>query len=102
MGDRRPERRCRQTWLEAHYTDPQDAEAGDFPASCAKRSRCDWASTAGAGRAAAVLAALRSALSEANFGAGEERKLVSVVRSNIHVFLAKPLRVDDGAVKVVS
>ena len=43
----------------------------------------------------------RSALSEANFGAGEERKRVSVVRSKIHVFLAKPLRVDDGAVKVV-
>src|SRR5580692_7239390 len=101
MGDRRPERRCRQTWLEAHYTDPQDAEAGDFPACSAKRSRCDWASTAGAGRAAAVLAAPIGAFGS-QFGAGEERKLVSVVRSNIHVFLAKPLRVDDSAVKVVS
>jgi hypothetical protein len=31
-----------------------------------------------------------------------QRKMVSVVRPKIHVFLAKPLRVDDGAVKVVS
>jgi hypothetical protein len=79
MGDRRPERRCRQTWLEAHYIDPQDAEAGDFPACCAKRSRCDWASTAGAGRAAAVLAA----------PIGKPL-----------LFLAEPLWVGDGAVKV--
>jgi hypothetical protein len=46
---------------------------------------------------AAPIGAFRS-----QFGAREERKLVSVVRSKIHVFLAKPLRVADGAVKVVS
>jgi hypothetical protein len=33
LGDRRRERRSRQTWLEAHDADQQDAEAGDFPAS---------------------------------------------------------------------
>jgi len=28
----RSERRSRQTWIETYYADPQDAEAGDFPA----------------------------------------------------------------------
>jgi len=31
LGDRRPEGRSRQAWPEAHYSDPQDAEAGDLP-----------------------------------------------------------------------
>jgi hypothetical protein len=32
LGDRRHEGRSYQTWPEAHYPDPQDAEAGNFPA----------------------------------------------------------------------
>jgi len=37
LGNRRPERSSRQTWTEAHYADPQDAEVGDLPAWSPKR-----------------------------------------------------------------
>ena len=40
LGDRRPERRSRETWLEANYADPQDAEARDFSAFSAKQPEC--------------------------------------------------------------
>src|SRR5256886_1794319 len=40
LGDRRPERRSRETWLEANYADPQDAEARDFSAFSARQPDC--------------------------------------------------------------
>ena len=49
MGDRRPKRRSHETWPEAHYANPQDAEAGDFPAWSPKQPGCDGAGTAESG-----------------------------------------------------
>ena len=43
MGDRRAERRSRQTWLEAHYADPQDAEAGNSPPASPEQTERDAA-----------------------------------------------------------
>jgi hypothetical protein len=55
LGNRRSERRGRQTQLEAHYADPQDAEAGDFPAWCPEQPGRDRTSNVGAGPAAAIV-----------------------------------------------
>src|SRR5258708_7900312 len=43
LGDRRRERRSRQTWREAHDADPQDAEAWNFPPSSPEQTRRDAA-----------------------------------------------------------
>jgi CheY-like chemotaxis protein len=59
LGDRRPERRSHQTWLETHYSDPQDAEAWHFPALSPKRPGCDRASRAGTERATAIMVGIR-------------------------------------------
>ncbi len=53
LGNRRPKRGCRQTWLEAHHAHPQNAQAGDFSASSAEQPGWGGAST-GATRLAAV------------------------------------------------
>src|ERR1700686_614302 len=46
MGHRRTERRSRETWFEAHYSDPQDAEARPLQAVSPRPGR-DVAGAAG-------------------------------------------------------
>jgi formate hydrogenlyase transcriptional activator len=88
LGNRRSERRGRQTWPETHYADPPDAEAGHFSTWSPKQPECDGVSAAGAKLAIAI--AIKP------IGFADPQRLPSSLNSSRHRLMALSRTIESG------